>query len=259
MLRDIPKKIIYAALVIIPFWLIFVNSSIGHSIKLKFMSFGAASVAMVSAPVEEVSRLFSYRKTYADYQTLQREAGALKSRVVALEEAAALNKRYAQLLDLKPRLNTKAEAARVIARDPANWNSSLMIGKGSSDGVKVGMAVVNASGVVGKVAEAAEDVAKVILINDSGFSVAVVNQRSRESGLLSGSLSGACRLNYLPDDADIRVGDAIATSALSVAFPEGILVGVVSEVYPGEMGTPPRAIVTPAVEISKIEEVLVIQ
>ncbi|MBF0387097.1 MAG: rod shape-determining protein MreC [Candidatus Omnitrophica bacterium] len=223
------------------------------------MSFGASSVAVARWPVDELGRVISYRKTYNEYQKLKREVGGLKARLVALEENGAANKRYVRLLDLRNKSNFVTETALVVARDPANWNSSLMINKGKLDKLRPGMAVINSSGVVGKVAEVASDVSKVILLNDSGFSVAVINQRSRESSLLSGSLSGDCRLQYLPEDADIRVGDEIVTSVLSSVFPEGLLVGTVSEVYPGEPGTPPRAVVEPAVEPSKVEEVLVIK
>ena len=259
MLRKLPKQLIYAVFIIVPFWLIFFSSPIFHGVKMGLMSFGTFSVAFVRAPVEEVGRLLSYRKTWTEYQKMKREVGGLRSRMETLEEDAAAGRRYARLLEVRSRLNYTTETAVVIARDPANWNSSLMINKGKSSGIRPGMAVVNAMGVVGKIAEVARDVSKVILVNDPGFSVAVVNQRSRESGLLSGSLSGVCRLNYLPEDADIRVGDDILTSALSSMFPEGLRVGTVNEVYPGEIGTPPRAIVEPVIEVSKIEEVLIIK
>jgi rod shape-determining protein MreC len=121
------------------------------------------------------------------------------------------------------------------------------------------MPVVNALGVIGKVAEVAETKSKVILMTDPGFSVAVVNQRSRESGLLSGSLSGKCRLYYLPEEADIQVGDELVTSSISTAFPPGLIAGTVTDVYPGAEGESPRAIVEPAVEVAKVEEVLVIK
>ena len=259
MLQKLPKKLIYAFFIIIPFWLLFFNSPFWNNVKMGFMSFGTSSVSVVRWPVEEAGRILSYRKTFNAYQQMKRETGGLKARLAALEEVASANKRYARLLELRNKLNYTTETALVVARDPANWNSSLMINKGKVDGIEIGMAVIDPTGVVGKVAEVAKNVSKVILINDSAFSVAVVNQRSRESGLLSGSLSGDCRLRYLPHDADIRVGDEMVTSMLSSVFPEGLRVGIVSEVFPGEPGSPPRAIVDPAVEPSKIEEVLVIK
>lgn len=259
MFPKLPKQIIYALIIVIPFGLIFLHSPFWHGVKMSAMSVGVASVAIVRWPVEEAHRILTYRKTWNDYQKLERQVSALKARVVAIDELSQENRRYAKLLDVKNRSMFSSEPALVVARDPSNWNSSLMINKGREDGIKPGMAVVNALGVVGKVAEVASSSSKVILINDPGFSVAVVNQRSRESGLLSGSLSGRCRLQYLSQDADIRVTDELVTSALSAAFPAGLLVGSVVDVAPGIEGESPRADVEPAVDVSKVEEVLVIK
>jgi rod shape-determining protein MreC len=259
MQRNLPKHLIYVLAIIIPFWLLFFNSPFWHNAKMAVMSVGTTSVAIVRWPVDEAYRIITYRKTWNDYKELTREVNALKSRVVGLDEVAAENRRFASLLGFKNRSMFSSEAALVVARDPSAWNSSLMIDKGSRDAIKPGMPVVNALGVVGKVAEVAETKSKVILMTDPGFSVAVVNQRSRESGLLSGSLSGKCRLYYLPEDADIQVGDELVTSSISTAFPAGLIVGTVTDVYPGSEGESPRAIVKPAVEVAKVEEVLVIK
>jgi rod shape-determining protein MreC len=134
-----------------------------------------------------------------------------------------------------------------------------MIDKGRVQGIRSGMPVINALGVVGKVAEVSQTSSKVILVNDPGFSVAVLNRRSREAGLLSGSLSGECRLSYLPADSDVEAGDELVTAKLSTTFPEGLLVGKVVEVYPAGGISDARARVTPAIDVSRIEEVLVVK
>jgi rod shape-determining protein MreC len=259
MQRHLPKQLIYILAIIIPFWLLFFNSPFWHGAKLTAMSVGTASVAIVRWPLDEAYKVVSYRRTWKENQKLTREVNALKSRVVGLDEVAAENRRFASLLGVKNRSMFSSQAALVVARDPSAWNSSLMIDRGSRDGIRPGMPVVNALGVVGKVAEVADTKSKVILMTDPGFNVAVVNQRSRESGLLSGSLSGRCRLYYLPEEADIRVGDELVTSPISTAFPSGLMVGTVTDVYPGGEGESPRAIVEPAVEVAKVEEVLVIK
>ena len=97
------------------------------------------------------------------------------------------------------------------------------------------------------------------LVNDTGFSVAAVDRRSRDSGLVSGSLSGKCRMYYLPDEADVEEGDEVITSEISSDFPSGIMVGTVSRVFPSGDTNGFRAEITPAVEASRIEEVLVIK
>ena len=259
MWRKIPKQVIYIIVIVAPFWLLFFNSPFWHGIKLKTMGVAASGVSVANAPLKELQIFLSYRKTYADYQKVQAESFKLKARLVRLEGALTENVRLKRLLNLKSEQAFTSTAARVIARDPANWNSSLMIDKGTRQGIKAGMPVISALGVVGKVAEAAENAAKVILVNDPSFSVAVVNQRSRDVGLVSGSLSGTCRLSYVSQDSDVREGDEIVTASISAAFPSGLLIGQVTRVYPPGEVSEARAEVVPAVDVGKIEEVLVIK
>ncbi len=259
MLRKIPKQAVYFILIVAPFWLLFFNSPFWNGLKLKTMGAAASAVSVANFPLDELRILVSYRRTYTEFRKLQRDQLALKAKAQDVDDALGENERLKDLLGFKGREDLSTTAARVIARDPANWNSSLMIDKGRRDGVKAGMPVLNALGVAGKVAEVAERSAKVILVNDPGFSVAVVDQRTREAGLLSGSLSGACRLSYLPAATDVKVGDAIVTAHLSGTFPEGFLVGRVVEVYPPGGISDARAEVSPAVEVSRIEEVLVVR
>jgi len=259
MLPKFPKRFVYVAILLVPFALLFFNSPLCHSIKMALMGVATSSVAVARWPVQELEKIISYRKSWDENRKLKREMGDLKSRAIQLEEMARQNVRYEKLIDFRDRHGFDAVTAAVVARDPANWNSSLMINKGKSDGLKPGMAVVNADGVVGKIAEVAAHVAKVILVGDPGFSVAAVDRRSRDSGLVSGSLSGKCRMYYLPDGADIKQGDEVITSELSSDFPAGILVGEVSRIFPTGDASGFRAEIDPVVEVSKLEEVLVIK
>ncbi|NTV29848.1 MAG: rod shape-determining protein MreC [Candidatus Omnitrophica bacterium] len=255
----LPKQLAYVLIFLIPFWLLFFNSPFFHNIKMTLMGTATSSVAVVRWPLLELEKMLSYRKSWEENRRLKSEMRDLKSRAIQLEELARQNGRYEKLVSFRDRRGFNAVMASVIARDPANWNSSLMINRGKSDGIRPGMAVVNADGVVGKVAETAGHVSKVILVNDTGFSVAAVDRRSRESGLVTGSLSGKCRMLYLPENADLEQGDEVITSELSSDFPPGILVGSISRLMPaGDVGGY-RAEISPSVEVSRIEEVLVIK
>jgi rod shape-determining protein MreC len=148
--------------------------------------------------------------------------------------------------------------ANVIGRDPSYWNSTMIIDKGLSNGVRQGMPVVNASGVVGKIAEVGQDSSKVILLTDPQFSVAALIQEPRESGLVSGTLQGVCRMKYIRSDAKISVGDKVITSKLSSSFPDGLLIGEIISVDEGANKSTVESLIRPAVSFSQIEEVLVI-
>jgi len=189
---------------------------------------------------------------------LRRQVDVLKERLTGLDEVLTENTRLEKLLDFKRELIFSSVAANVIGRDPSNWNATMIIDKGRDDGVGVGMPVVNASGVVGKVVEVSTRKAKVILLSDPNFSVAALVQRSREEGLVSGTLLGMCRMRYLSSRADIQPGDPVITSKLSSSFPEGLLIGEVLSVQVRENKPLMDCVVKPAVSLSQIEEVLVI-
>lgn len=210
-------------------------------------------------PVFEIKKLIYFRETYDAYIKQKKQIGALKARLVYMQEALEEAKRSDAVSDFKRAQSYVMMTARVIGRDPSNWNASLVIDRGQNDGVKVGMSVVSPLGVVGRIFEVGKTTAKVVLLSDPSFSVAALVQRTRESGLLRGSLGGLCRLQYLTDKADVKVGDRIITSRLSTAFPEGLLIGHVQDIQASQNSHTVECLVEPAVELSQLEEVLIIK
>ena len=215
-------------------------------------------IRILSGPLKEIKKIVFYRRTFDEYLRLRRQVAFLKARFVGMEEVMRENARLEALLGLKRRLVYSSVTANVIARNPSYWNSSLIIDRGSADGIQQGMPVVNALGVVGKVAEVGPHEAKVLLLLDAQFSVAALAQRTRETGLVSGSLEGECRMTYLRRGARIRVGDRIITSRLSSSFPESLVIGEVVDIKTDLGEKTVEAVVEPAVAFSQLEEVLVI-
>ena len=190
---------------------------------------------------------------------LKKEVDSLKSRLIGQEEVFLENNRYKKLLGFKTELVFSSVVANVIGRDPSNWNAAFIIDKGEIQGLKQGMPVVSALGVIGKVAEVSKKTSKVILLIDPNFSVAAVIERSREGGLVSGTLQGMCRMRYLSSSANIEIGDKVVTSKLSSSFPEGLLIGEVVAIEESQNSPAIECLVEPAVGLSQIEEVIVIQ
>lgn len=215
-------------------------------------------VRLVSFPIAEIKKMLFYHRTFEEYKRKTHEVNLLKARLVGLEEVIKENTRLEKLLEFKRRLIYSSIAANVIGRDPSRWNASIIIDKGSRDGVVVGQPVVSASGVVGKIAEVSDTKSKIITVTDPQFSAAIMVQRSRESGVVSGTLQGICRLKFINDTADIVVGDQIITSKLSSAFPDSLMVGEVVEVKPGIRNNSKECLVQPIVAFSQLEEVLII-
>jgi len=253
------KKFVYVLVLGAVFFLLFSPQEKFPSLKLRISSTPQRLVKILFLPFREFKKILYYHRTFNEYKKLTKENGVLKARLIGLEEVLRENTRFAKLLGFKRNLIYSSVMANVIGRDPTNWNASMVVDKGIQDGILAGMPVVNAMGVVGKVAEVSKSTSRVILLNDPQFSVAALVQRPREIGLLSGALQGNCRLRYLSSHANIKVGDNVITSKLSSSFPEGLLIGEIVAINKRDDYTQAEYIVKPAVSLSKIEEVLIIQ
>lgn len=256
MFRFKSKNIVYICIILVPFIVFFSRPVLFHQFKSRVIQGFIAPIKLMSYPLYELKKILFYHRTFNEYQRLREEVDLLRNRLIGQEELVKENARLGKLLEFKRSLVFPAIAAQVVGRNPSYWNSTVIVDKGSLDGIEQGMGVVNDSGVVGKVSEVGESTSKVILLIDPTFSVAALVQRERESVLISGSLQGACQMRYINDDADIRLGDSIITSKLSESFPEGIMVGRVAQIK----GSGRRQyVIQPTVTLSQLEEVLIIR
>ncbi len=191
------------------------------------------------------------RRLKLELDSLQRENGLFK-------ELLATQERLRGLLKFKEAVRQPAVAAQVVGLDPTGWFQSVVINKGTSSGINLDMPVVNASGVVGRIVSVSSHYAKVLLVIDQNSAVDCLVQRSRDRGMVRGQSAQVCRLDYMVKSGDVKEGDVVITSGLGKAFPKGLPVGTISNVKEGD-GTLFKEIeVTPAVDFSKLEEVLVI-
>ncbi|MEW5800782.1 MAG: rod shape-determining protein MreC [bacterium] len=174
-------------------------------------------------------------------------------------EAVQANKRLRKLLDFRKEIEDPTCSAQIIGKDSTNWCKSILLDKGSMDGVAVNMPVVTYSGIVGRVQEVTNHTAKVLLINDINSSVAVLIQRNRAEGIVAGSGKDYCIIKYIGKDLDIKRGDRAITSGIGGVFPKGLVVGVVSKVKKNNYDLFQYVEVIPELKISRLEEVFIIK
>jgi rod shape-determining protein MreC len=224
----------------------------------------------VTAPIQAVVRdgVARVEKVWLDYLylvNLREENRRLRERMETLErekqrheEMIAASTRLAELLNLKETLDDPVTGAQVIGVDPTGWFRSVIVNKGKLDGVRVDMPVVSARGVVGRIVSVSPHYAKVLLIIDQNSAVDILVQRSRDRGMVKGMFTEVCRVDYLVSTSDVAVGDVVITSGLGGVFPKGLLVGQVTSVdeTPGELFK--EVLVKPAVDFSRLEEVLIL-
>jgi rod shape-determining protein MreC len=190
-------------------------------------------------------------KLVEDLQQLQAEN--LRLRDLALE-----NSRLQQLLEFKQTSPLELTAAKVVGRDPTNWYRTAMINKGEQAGLKAGMGVITPVGVVGRIIKTTPAASQVLLLTDHNSSVAALVQRTRDEGLVEGTEAGLARIKYLPILSEVGVDDVVLTSGLAGIFPKGLMIGQVTEIQKKEDGLFQVARIKPAVDFTKLEEVLVI-
>ena len=252
------KLAVYGLLTFAAFLLVFIRVPIFSPLQFNIVHWVSGPVRILAIPFKEFKKMLFYHRTYNEYIRMRDQVNNLTARIVGLDEALRENERLQKLLDFKRKQVFSSVAARVIGRDPTNWNASMIIDRGSEDGIELGMPVVSASGVVGKIVELGKSKSKVILVSDPSFSVAALAQRSRDVGLVSGTLQGFCRMRYLPAGADLKVGDVVVTSKLSSSFPEGLLIGEVVSVKYRAHDQMVETAIQPSVALSQVEDVLVI-
>ena len=149
--------------------------------------------------------------------------------------------------------------ASVVGSDAVSWSKMITINKGSNDGLKKNMTVVSHEGLVGHIIQTVPYYSKVLLITDVRSAVDALDQEKRTRGVVVGKGSDICEMKYIPQDADIRVGQSVISSGLGGVFPKGLLIGKVSKVEETNKGLFKNVVVTPSVKISFLEEVFVLK
>lgn len=189
---------------------------------------------------------------------LRKSVKRLNERIVANNEAIAANIRLKQLLDLKESIQLPSLAVSVIGEDSSAWFKTLVVDRGSADGLMEGMPVVAAGGVVGRLVKVAPHSSRVLLLTDHASAIAAIVQRSRARGVVRGAGGGRCSLEFTVKDEDVKVGDTVISSGIGGVFPKGLPIGEVSMVKKGEYGVFQTIEVRPLVNIGKLEEMLVL-
>jgi rod shape-determining protein MreC len=200
-------------------------------------------------------------------QAARMEIDALLAEVDSLrrenEELRAAQGEAQLLSDMFNRARQAPEFSRltaaVIARDPNLAIRSIIIDKGSADGVRVGMPVEGARGLVGRVYRTANHSAQVVLITDSSSAVPARLGSSRATGILrGGGLGGSMTIDWIDLKYQVNVDEVVLSSGLGGRFPEGIVIGRVIEVDRREADLFQEATVQPAADMDALELVFVI-
>lgn len=213
------------------------------------------------------------QRYYKDTTSLENENAELRQRIAEMEEsvrnaeaALAENALLHELLNLREQRRdlSDIEAAMVTEHAVTNWTSSLTLNKGTALGVEVGDCVINETGaLVGVVSQAGVNWSTVLTLVDTDTSLGAQVFRTKDLGVAQGDFSlmggNRLRLDYLPANCQLLVGDLVMTSGLGGYYPSGLVIGSIEEILVDDSGAASYAIIAPAVDFDALTEVFVLK
>lgn len=207
-------------------------------------------------------RFFALVRAEGENTLLRQQNAQLSKRDVERDALEEENNRLRRLLNLRQQKFPVGIGAEVVGRDLRDWFHSFTINKGVSDGINVSAAVVSGTVekpmLVGRILEAKDDDAKVLLITDSLSAISVTVVRTGDMGLLEGQNKPLVKLNYLSHLSNVVVGDEVVTAGMGGLFPPGVPIGQVTSVKESPDGFFKEAMIMPG-NLGSLQDVLVLE
>jgi rod shape-determining protein MreC len=189
---------------------------------------------MMRAPSDVAAELGGF---FTRHRLLQNERDALlaeRARLAiganAAQELVRENVELRALLQMQARPGQQAVHAALLYQGHDWFAQRIMLDQGDQAGVRSGLPVVDASGLVGQVSRVYPGSSEVTLVSSPEQLTPVFVERTGQRGLAAGSGRGQLELRYMPTHADIRPGDRLLTSGIDRVYPAGVPVARVSRV-----------------------------
>lgn len=216
--------------------------------------------------------LIKREQLVSDIKELQKENEALRqvNEELSVTNNALLQEKHelTELRNLYQLDQTYADfpktGCRIIAKENGSWYHSFVIDKGSEDGLSMDMNVLADGGLVGRITYIGRHWSRVQAVIDDNSNVSATVLSSQKNLIVSGNLTlyeeGTIRFSELADPDDlVKVGDSVVTSNISDKYLPGILIGYISEIQTDSNNLTKSGRITPAVDFSRLDTVLVIQ
>jgi rod shape-determining protein MreC len=268
--QTIRDAAILLALVVLP--AVFLRANLRDPSELSWLD---RVLIQVSAPVQFVAEWAADGVTTvvedyvylvdvkSDNDHLRADNDRLRQEMRVLRADAQRVRELESLLGLRERLATETMTARVIAKDisPSFRVVRLAVDQGEYAGLRAGMPVVSDEGLVGQIRRVSGRFADVLLTVDPQSRIDVVIGEQRARGRIEGVGERnryRCRIQFDRPEDEVAVGDEVLTSGLGKKFPASILIGYVSKISDQEFGLHQEGEVTPSVDFTRLDEVLIL-
>ena len=209
--------------------------------------------------------LYQYDSLMAENESLRAQLADAQQSARDGIEASEENARLRELLYLRQKhTDYVLESAKVVLWSSSNWSSSFTISKGKTSGIELNAPVVTEYGaLVGQVTDVGENWATVSTLIDVDMSVGAFVGATGSSGMVVGEFAlmkdKVAKLTFLADGAQIFVGDEVLTSGSGGAFPQGLVIGTISNVQTEAGGQIEDGIVQPQCDLDSLVQVFIIK
>lgn len=177
-----------------------------------------------------IERIAGVSDIYLENETLKDENDRLRQWREAAMQLSRENERLRAMLKVPGREVPPEATARVIGVGGGAFERSVLIGAGSSDGIRRGSPVVDETGLIGRVIQVGRWSSRVLLLTDINSRVPVRLERTGDLAIAEGQNEELLRLRFLPQGVQVRVGDRLLTSGHGSAFPPDLPVARVVDV-----------------------------
>ena len=206
--------------------------------------------------------LLGLQHAVAGEEAARRDLARQAEQALRVDQLLAENARLRGLLDLRPGLNVRAQAAQVLYEASDPYSRKVIIDHGATQGVVIASAVINEAGVLGQVTRVYPLSAEVTLLTDKDAAIPVLNMRSQARSAAFGSAAvpgGGMEMRFMAGNADVQVGDVLTTSGVDGVYPPGLLVATVQAVDRKVDSGFARILLKPAASPDGVRHVLVLE
>lgn len=195
----------------------------------------------------------------ADLSKSQALLTAQSAKAARVDTLVAENNRLRALVDLKPALTARSQAAEVMYEASDPFSRKIFIDRGASQGVLPGSPVIDEAGVLGQVTRVYPLSSEVTLLIDKEAAIPVLNTRSHQRSAAFGADGSAMELRFMAGNADVKVGDVLQTSGVDGIYPPGLDVARVVKVDPRADSSFAHIALAPTASADGVRHVLVLE
>ena len=240
--------------------------------KSNYLAIFRNSIAIAVYPLQSLVAMPSNLFVWINKNFSSREALTLENKILlnsqninntTLQRYQSLeqeNSRLREILNAATRLEYKVEIARIISANINPYRHTIIINKGDKNGIHAGQVIVDADGVMGQILYTNFLTSEAILISDADHALPVqINRNGLRTIVLGNGSYTNLNAPYIPNNADIKIGDLLVTSGLGGKFPAGYPVGTINSIVRNPSEQFSNVTVKPIALLNQAQEVMLIR